>query len=201
MDRKSDPAKTTKNRPRHATHENTKNSTKSERECEFDHPKTQKHYKTPKKVTKKSPKTAKRSKMSRTQVLLKNRSKSVIREHTLHTCTREKRFSKAKFEKTILNRDRMKKWHIWGEISIFVRVLQCFSKVLQNPSEKLKMTNPRAQFRLWVDVYSGVRCVRNKMCYKSADFWARVCRARRDPLEKNRGQENTCARDPRESTI
>ena len=125
MDTKSDPAKTTKNRPRHATHENTKNTTKSMRECKFDPPKTQKHYKTAKKVTKKSPKTAKRSKMSRTQVLLKNRSKSVIREHTLHTCTREKRFSKAKFEKTILNRDRMKKWHIWGEISIFVRVLQC----------------------------------------------------------------------------
>ena len=80
------------------------------RECEFDPQKQRKHYKTAKKVTN-NLSNQQGQKLVEIKFCLK-RSESVIHEHTLHTCSHQKRFSKAKLEKTILSRDRVKKSHI-----------------------------------------------------------------------------------------
>ena len=77
MDTKSDPAKTKENQAQRASPKNVTNTIKFLRECEFDPQKTQKQYKTAKKVTTISQKSAKSSKMGRNQVLLENRNKSV----------------------------------------------------------------------------------------------------------------------------
>ena len=80
-----------------------------------------------------------------------------------------------------------------GRIMTLSRVLQCFLKVLQNRSEKLKNAFPRAMIQYYWDIFNGFRITRTIFTIKLQAFgeWIFDFHFAR---QKQRFGEQPCAR-------
>ena len=62
------------------------------------------------------------------------------------------------------------------------------------------MSDVSAQFELSMGFYSDFQIVHTKSAIKVQSFGVNAC-PRANPLDENRGLENTCAPNPKENTI
>ena len=118
----------------------------------------------------------------------------------MHTCSSHSRFFKIDLKKTFLVRTRVQ------TVSFFLQTFDFESGCTVHFENTTKPQREAQKYHLEHTIATLSRRLQwfskraHKKYYKTAVFWGQGY-PRPDPLDKNRGLENTCAPHPKESTI